>query len=104
MLLNGVGEEISDPLSLKRHSSKPDRPTSFLVDFYERSNIFYKKKIIPLGASPHSFGCNKQFREPLQKRLHGWSFFGKVGGAKIILADGFCANTTKISRFIVEQS
>ena len=39
-----VGEEISDPLSLKRHSSKPNRPTSFLVDFYERSNIFLQKK------------------------------------------------------------
>ena len=29
--------------------------------------------------------------------VHGWSFFGKVGGAKMILADSFCANTVKIS-------
>ena len=30
-------------LSLKRHSSESNRPTSFLVDFYERSNIFLRK-------------------------------------------------------------
>ena len=35
---------------------------------------------------------------------HGWSFFGKVGEAKMILADGFCANSAKISLFHVGKS
>ena len=34
---------ISDPLSLKHHSSESNRPTPFLLDFYERSNIFSAK-------------------------------------------------------------
>ena len=31
---------------------------------------------------------------------HGWSFFGKVGGGKIELADGF---QVKIGRFNVDK-
>ena len=43
---------ISDPLSLKRHSSESNRPTSFLVDFYERSNIFLRKSSSAPCKSP----------------------------------------------------
>ena len=43
---------ISDPLSLKRHSSESNRPTSFLVDFYERSNVFLRKSTSVLCKSP----------------------------------------------------
>ena len=43
---------ISDPLSLKRHSSESSRPTSFLFDFYERSNIFLRKSTSALCKSP----------------------------------------------------
>ena len=28
---------------------------------------------------------------------HGWSFFGKVGGAKVTLDDGFSASMVKIN-------
>ena len=40
--------------------------------------------------------------DPLLMRIHGWSFFGKVGGAKVILADGLCANMEKIICFNVD--
>ena len=43
---------ISDPLSLKRHSSESNRPTSFLFNFHEKSNIFFYETLLPLCASP----------------------------------------------------
>ena len=43
---------ISDPLSLKRHSYESDRPTSLLLDFHERSNIFLRKSTFALCKSP----------------------------------------------------
>ena len=43
---------INDPLSLKRHSSESNRPTSFLFDFYERSNIFLRKSTSALCKFP----------------------------------------------------
>ena len=43
MLLNRGRCLISDPLSLKRHSSESNCPTSFLDDFNERSKIFLRK-------------------------------------------------------------
>ena len=58
---------ISDPLNSKRRGTDAIRAEALLMDFHERAFISLRKSTLALFKFS-LFCCNRQFREPLQKK------------------------------------